>query len=77
MRSEAQRLIQELLEEDVTEFLGRAKSALRSDSDSDIGYRNGYARPRRLTLSSGTIQLRRPRVHNTEDRFEEVCCCRC
>ena len=48
----------------MTAFLGRAKSALRSDSDSDTGYRNGYGRARRLTLSSGTIQLRRrdPRI---------------
>ena len=61
VRSQVQRLIQELLEEEVTAFLGRAKSALRSDSDSDTGYRNGYGRARRLTLSSGTIQLRRPR----------------
>ena len=70
MRSQVQRLIQELLEEEVTEFLGRAKSALRSDSDSDTGYRNGYGRARRLTLSSGTIQLRRPRVRDTEEQFE-------
>ena len=56
VRSQVQRLIQELLEEEVTAFLGRAKSALRSDSDSDTGYRNGYGRARRLTLSSGTIQ---------------------
>ena len=34
VRSPVQRLIQELLEEEVTAFLGRAKSALRSDSDS-------------------------------------------
>ena len=34
------------------------------------GYRNGYGRPRRLTLSSGTVQLRRPRVRNTEEEFE-------
>ena len=54
----------------MTEFLGRAKSALRSDSDSDTGYRNGYGRARRLTLSSGTIQLRRPRVRDTEEQFE-------
>ena len=38
VRSQVQRLIQELLEEEVTEFLGRAKSALRSDSDNDTGY---------------------------------------
>ena len=70
VRGQVQRLIQELLEEEVTEFLGRAKSARRSESDSDAGYRNGYAKPRRLTLSSGTIQLRRPRVRDTEERFE-------
>ena len=70
VRSQVQRLIQELLEGEVTEFLGRAKSALRSDSDSDTGYRNGYGRARRLTLSSGTIQLRRPRVRDTEEQFE-------
>ena len=69
VRSQVQRLIQELLEEEVTEFLGRAKSALRSDSDSDTSYRNGYGRARRLTLSSGTIQLRRPRVRDTEEQF--------
>ena len=70
VRGHVQRLIQELLEEEVTEFLGRAKSALRSDSDNDTGYRNGYGRARRLTLSSGTIQLRRPRVHDTEEQFK-------
>ena len=54
----------------MTKFLGRAKSARRSESDSGAGYWNGYGRPRRLTLSSGTIQLRRPRVRDTEERFE-------
>ena len=72
VRSQVQRLIQELLEEEVTAFLGRAKSALRSDSDNDTGYRNGYGRARRLTLSSGTIQLRRPRVRDTEEQFESL-----
>ena len=66
VRGHVQRLIQELLEEEVTEFLGRAKSARRSESDNERGYRNGYGRPRRLTLSSGTVQLRRPRVRNTD-----------
>ena len=70
VRSQVQRLIQELLEEEVTAFPGRAKSALRSDSDNDTGYRNGYGRARRLKLSSGTIQLRRPRVRDTEEQFE-------
>ena len=29
--------------------------------DSAEGYRNGYGKPRRLAMSSGTITLRRPR----------------
>ena len=71
-----ERLIQELLEEEVTEFLGRAKSALRSDSDSDTGYRNGYGTARRLTLSSGTIQLfgRESAIPRSSSRAG---CCRC
>ncbi len=59
-----------MLEEEVTEFLGRGRSVRRSGSDEDSGYRNGHGRPRRLTLSSGTIHLRRPRVRDTEERFE-------
>ena len=70
VRGQVQRLIQELLQEEVTEFLGRAQSARRSESDSATGYRNGYASPRRLTLSSETIQLRRPRVRDSEEQFE-------
>ena len=34
------------------------------------GYRNGYGKPRRLAMSSGTITLRRPRVRGVEERFE-------
>ena len=65
-----QRLIQEILEEEVTGFFGRVKSARRSEEDNDSGYRNGYERPRKLTLSGGTIELRRPRVRNTDERFK-------
>ena len=38
--------------------------------DSTEGYRNGYGKPRRLAMSSGTITLRRPRVRGVEERFE-------
>ena len=41
-------LIQQVLEEEVTEFFGRAKSARRSEADSDSGYRNGHGRPRKF-----------------------------
>ena len=70
LRGQMQGLIQDLLEQEVTEFLGRARSVRRSESDNDAGYRNGYAPPRRLTLSSGTIRVRRPRIRDTEERFE-------
>ena len=70
LRGQMQGLIQELLEQEVAEFLGRARSVRRSESDNDGGYRNGYAPPRRLTMSSGTIRVRRPRVRDTEERFE-------
>jgi len=70
VRGQVQRLIQELLEEEITEFLGRTRSARRSALDSYPGYRNGYGRRRRLTLGSGTVELRRPRVRDTEKCFE-------
>ena len=68
LRGPVQGMVQYMLEEEVTEFLGRLKSARRSDCDS--GDRNGYAPPRRLTLSSGTIRVRRPRVRDAEEQFE-------
>ena len=53
LRRSMQNLIQEVLEKEVTEFLGRAKSARRFEADSDSGYRNGHGRPGKLRLSSG------------------------
>ena len=69
LRGQVQGMVQYMLEEEVTEFLGRLKSERRSDADNDSGYRNGYAPARKLTLSSGTIRVRRPRVRDTEERF--------
>ena len=69
LRGQVQGMVQYMLEEEVTEFLGRLKSARRSDADNDSGYRNGYAPARKLTLSSGTIRVRKPRVRDTEERF--------
>ena len=70
LRGSMQSLIQQVLEEEVTGLFGSAKSARRSKADSDTGYRNEYAGPRKLTLSGGTIELRRPRVRDTDERFE-------
>ena len=70
VREKAQEFIQQIMEEEVTELLGREKSERRSTVDSAEGYRNGYGKPRRLAMSSGTIMLRRPRVRGVEERFE-------
>src|SRR5919109_3324877 len=69
VREHVQRFIQALLEEEVTELLGRTKSARREAIDATPGYRNGYGKPRRLTLTSGTITIRRPRVRDLNERF--------
>jgi putative transposase len=70
VRSKVQELIQSLLEEEVTELLGRKKSDRRQAVDRPPVYRNGHGKPRRLTLGYGTITVRRPRVRGIEGRFE-------
>ena len=72
VREKAQEFIQQIMEEEVTELLGREKSERRSTVDSAEGYRNGYGKPRRLAMSSGTITLRRPRVRGLEERIVEL-----
>jgi transposase-like protein len=70
LRLKIQGFIQQLLEEEVNELLGRAKNERRQAVDSPAGYRNGFGKPRKLTTSCGTITLRRPRVRNLDERFE-------
>lgn len=67
-RGEIQQFVQRLLEEEVEDLLGRKKSERRTDASAS-GSRNGSARPRKLSLSSGTITVVRPRVRGLEQRF--------
>jgi putative transposase len=69
-REAVQRLLQQVLEEEVEEALGRRRYERREGVDGVPGYRNGLGKPRRLSLSNGTITVRRPRVRGLEDRFE-------
>ncbi len=69
VRGWIQDLLQRILEEEVTEALGRTRYARRSAVDAP-GSRNGYGKPRRLALMSGTIEVRRPRIRGLEERFE-------
>jgi len=70
VRGRIQTGIQDLLEEEVTEMRGRGKSERRATVDAAPGYRNGYGKPRKLTLSNGTITVKRPRVRDLEERME-------
>jgi putative transposase len=69
IRGQVQNFIQGVLEEEVTDLLGRQKSVRRQPVNTSAGYRNGYGKPRRLTLSCGTITVKRPRVRECEERF--------
>jgi putative transposase len=70
VREKVQGYIQDMLEEEVEELLGRSKWERKGPVDPENGYRNGYGKPRRLTLQSGTVTVRRPRVRSMEERFE-------
>lgn len=69
-RQSMQQLLQRMLEEEVDTVLARGRYERRAAVDGDAGYRNGFGKPRRLSLSNGTITLRRPRVRGLDARFE-------
>jgi len=50
VRGKVQEFIQALLEEEITELLGRKKSERRKAVDSPATYRNGHGKAQRLTL---------------------------
>jgi putative transposase len=70
VRVKIQATMQSVLEEELTAFLGRGKSERRTSVDPAPGYRKGRGKPRRLALTCGTIELRRPRARNLDERFE-------
>src|SRR6266404_336769 len=69
-RRGVQRLLQQLLEDEVEEVLGRRRYERRNGVDAPPGYRNGWGKPRRLSAMAGTITVRRPRVRGLAARFE-------
>jgi transposase-like protein len=60
--------MQELLEQEATEHLGRARYERRGCART--GYRNGHGKARKVSLACGTIEVRRPRLRELEERFE-------
>jgi hypothetical protein len=54
--------IQDLLEEQVVELLGRRGSQRQAVMDAPEGYRNGYGKVRRLSMMAGTVELKTANV---------------
>jgi len=69
-RGRIQSWLQDLLEEESTDLLGRGKSVRRALVHAPAGYRNGHGKTRRLSMMAGTIEVKRPRVRGLEQRFE-------
>lgn len=69
-RVNMQMFLQQILEEEITELLGRRRSERRAPVDAPVGYRNGFGKTRRMAFTSGTVTVRRPRVRGLEERFE-------
>jgi transposase-like protein len=71
VRLGAQRLLQELLEQELTEFLGRGHYQRRAHGEELRGYRNGYEQGR-VRTAEGEIPVYIPQARNTPERFESV-----
>lgn len=70
IRGKLQAWLQDLLDEELTELLGRGKSERRATVvDAPPGLRNGHGKPRALSTPVGTVTVRRPRARNLETRF--------
>lgn len=68
IRLEVESRVQSLLEAEAEEHLGRGRYERRGESQR--GYRNGHGKPRKVSLSCGTIEVRRPRLRDLEEKFE-------
>jgi transposase-like protein len=68
-RNAAQRMIQEALELEVTEFLERSKNA-KTNPEDFRGYRNGHHKERTIATSFGSLLVKVPRVSDNREAFQ-------
>src|SRR5215204_561765 len=59
----ARLILQQALEDEVTEFLGRVRY---ERTEEPVSHRNGYE-PRRVVTTAGPVELERPRVRNARE----------
>jgi putative transposase len=69
-RQGAQRMLGAALEREVEEYLERQRYVRAPEETEFRGYRNGYGRERQVTIGSGTIKVRAPRVSDTPTEQE-------
>lgn len=65
----AGRIIQEMREQEMTDFLGRQHDERTSREGVKRGHRNGYE-PLTIRTGEGTMTVSRPQVRNTEEPFK-------
>jgi putative transposase len=57
----ARLIIQQALEDELSEFLGRARY---ERTGAPVAHRNGYERPQRIATTSGPMEIERPRLRS-------------
>ena len=63
----ARRMLVSVLESEVEEFLGRGRYERQAEFR---GYRNGYGKHRKGAIGTGTLQIRAPRVRESQEVFK-------
>ena len=61
-------LMQQAVEAEVDVFLGRRRYEARSE-DHPAGYRNGWQPPAAVKTTMGPVELQRPKLRGTDERF--------
>ena len=73
IRKGAELVLQEMLEQEATEFLGRKRYERSNGDGKGKGYRNGYE-PRRIKTSEGEIRVEQPQLRDTSEPFRSRLC---
>jgi len=71
VRRGARMMLEQALEQEVAEYLERSRNQRAGSEEEFRGYRNGYSKERNLTVGSGTIKVKVPRVRDVPSGQEE------
>lgn len=68
LRKSVKKIIQETLEQEISDYLGRDYYQRNPDGSGRVGHRNGYE-PRTLKTAEGKVTLEVPQLRNTEEVY--------